>query len=94
MKDNVVPLDAVDSTGVRRNVAEVLEHLRKGDMAAVTIMWRLKDKDKTVHTFWNGDSVVLQGMLAQAIVDLSDRGRTTDERTYDTELGDDDDSQP
>lgn len=86
--ENVVSLNVVDDTGVRKNVTEILDHLRKGDLTEICILWQTKDG--TLRCFENGDDLVLMGMLAQQTHDIASKNVIIGEHIYEKSLHDDD----
>lgn len=85
-EDNIITSNITDNTGVRKNITEILDHLRTGDLTAICIMWRTKDK--ALRCFWNGDDIILMGMLHQQLHDLANENIMTDQHFYEKNLDD------
>ena len=65
----VKTLDAKDVTGLRNNVADLLELARTKDLRAVVVAFR-RGSDKGTRVYWNGDDVECMGLCSIADGDI------------------------
>lgn len=67
---DVKTLDAKDVTGLRNNVADLLELARVKDLGAVVVTFR-RSSDGATRVYWNGDDLECLGLCSVADGDIS-----------------------
>ena len=69
-----------DESGLRIQVTELLDLVRKKELRSVVIAYRRVDKGAT--TFWNGDNVEWMGLCNMVDGDIRDGIETTGGHSY------------
>ena len=76
MDDKVKKLDVVDATGIRKNISDLSEEVRKNNISDVVVIYQKKD-DEFASFYWNGDRAhvfLLLSILRSEILSMYGEG--------------------